>query len=179
MIIEGIMSFFVAGLAFWSLPNWPNNTPWMSPEETEMAQYRLVMSAGGIDEADADLTVIQGAKLALKDVFTYIFAMMHLWLVAAQSFKDFLPSIVSPFDFYLPPKTDIQLQTMSTSNLMTYLLQSPPYLCGFLAILGLGYTAGRFRENTWHMVSTFSPFRGTQADRTRSCHCYCLSLAHS
>jgi hypothetical protein len=27
-----------------------NNTPWMTAEETEMAQYRLVLSAGGHDE---------------------------------------------------------------------------------------------------------------------------------
>lgn len=152
MIIEGIISLFVAALAYWSLPNWANNTPWMSAEETEMAQYRLVMSAGGKDEVANDLSMFQGVKLALKDVFTYIFVMMHLWLVTAQSFKDFLPSIVS-LTLLHTIKLTTQLQTMSTSNLMTYLLQSPPYILGFLAILGFGWTAGKFRENTWHMVS--------------------------
>ena len=42
---------------------------------------------------------------------------------------------------------------MSTSNLMTYLLQSPVYLLGFFAILGFGWSAGRFKENVWHIVS--------------------------
>jgi hypothetical protein len=44
-----------------------NNTPWLKPEETEMAQYRLVLSAGGLDEADSKLSMWDGAKLAAKD----------------------------------------------------------------------------------------------------------------
>lgn len=32
-----------------------------------MAQYRLVLSAGGHDEADSALSMWQGAKLAMKD----------------------------------------------------------------------------------------------------------------
>ena len=95
MLIEGAISILVGIAAYFSLPNWANNTPWMSPEETEMAQYRIVLSAGGHDENDQETSLWQGTKLALRDPFTYIFCLMHLWLVAAQSFKDFLPSIVS------------------------------------------------------------------------------------
>ena len=95
MIIEGAISILVAIAAYFSLPNWANNTPWMSAEETEMAQYRIVLSAGGNDENDQETSLWQGTKLALKDTFTWLFMGMHMWLVAAQSFKDFLPSIVS------------------------------------------------------------------------------------
>jgi hypothetical protein len=95
MIIEGILSITVAIIAYFLLPNWANNTPWLKPEETEMAQYRLVLSAGGHDEATSDLSVFQGAKLAIKDWFTWQFMLLHFFLISAQSFKDFLPSIVS------------------------------------------------------------------------------------
>jgi len=95
MLIEGALSIFVAILAYFLLPNWANNTPWLLPEETEMAQYRLVLSAGGIDEADSKLSMWDGAKLAVKDWFTWLFMLLHFFLIAAQSFKDFLPSIVS------------------------------------------------------------------------------------
>jgi len=67
MLIEGALSIFVAILAYFLLPNWANNTPWLLPEETEMAQYRLVLSAGGVDEADSKLSMWDGAKLAVKD----------------------------------------------------------------------------------------------------------------
>lgn len=43
---------------------------------------------------------------------------------------------------------------MSTSKLMTYLLQSPAYLLGYLAILGFGWSSGRFKDSVWHVVSS-------------------------
>jgi hypothetical protein len=76
-----------------------------------MAQYRLVLSAGGHDEADSKLSMWDGAKLAAKDwvrssrhrcfgfadkQFTWLFMLLHFFLISAQSFKDFLPSIVRP-----------------------------------------------------------------------------------
>lgn len=42
---------------------------------------------------------------------------------------------------------------MSKNKLMTYLLQSPAYLLGYLAILGFGWSAGRFKDSVWHVVS--------------------------
>ncbi|WVR04911.1 hypothetical protein IAU60_001923 [Kwoniella sp. DSM 27419] len=137
MIIEGALSIAVAIVAYWMLPNWANNTPWLTPEQTEMAQYRLVLSAGGHDEATSDLSIWQGAKMACKSPFTWLFMSLHFWLIAAQSFKDFLPSI---------------LRTLSKSTLMTYLLQSPAYLLGYFAILGFGYTSGRFKDSVWHVI---------------------------
>lgn len=41
---------------------------------------------------------------------------------------------------------------MSTSNLMTYLLQSPCYLLGYLAILFFGWTSGKFKDSVWHSI---------------------------
>lgn len=46
-----------------------------------MAQYRLVLSAGGYDENDQDLGLIAGAKLAAKDWFTWLFMALHFWLI--------------------------------------------------------------------------------------------------
>jgi len=47
-----------------------HNTEWLSPEESEMAQYRVVMSAGGIDENQEGMTIYKGAFIAAKDPFT-------------------------------------------------------------------------------------------------------------
>jgi hypothetical protein len=41
---------------------------------------------------------------------------------------------------------------MSKSSLMTYLLQSPCYLLGYFAILGFGYTSGRYKDSVWHVI---------------------------
>lgn len=49
-----------------------------------MAQYRLVLSAGGFDENDQDLGLIAGAKLAMKDWFTWLFMALHFWLIGTS-----------------------------------------------------------------------------------------------
>lgn len=67
MIIEGAVSIIVALAAGFLLPNWAHNTPWLTPEETEMAQYRLVLSAGGEDDSKKDMGMWAGAKLGAKD----------------------------------------------------------------------------------------------------------------
>lgn len=90
-IIEGAVSIAVAVSAFFLLPDWPHNTRWMTPEEREMAQYRVKCSNGGRDEEMGGTW--DGFKDAVKDPFTWCFCLMHFALVTAQSFKDFLPSV--------------------------------------------------------------------------------------
>jgi hypothetical protein len=67
MVIEGALSIALAIAAGFMLPNWAHNTPWLTPEETEMAQYRIVLSAGGVDENKSSMGIWEGAKLGAKD----------------------------------------------------------------------------------------------------------------
>jgi len=138
LLIEGAASILVGILGYFCLPNWADNTTWLTDEQSEMAQYRLVISAGGMDETKNKVTIWEGARLALKDPFTYLFMCMHFMLIVAQSFKDFLPTIIS---------------TLGKGKLLTYLLQSPAYLLGYFAILGFGWSAGNFKDATWHIVA--------------------------
>ncbi|KAI2484909.1 MFS transporter [Pyrenophora tritici-repentis] len=96
-IIEGAVSILVAASAYFILPSWPHNTRWLSPEESEMAQYRVQVSNGGHYEEVGGTW--DGLKQAAKDPFTWYFCLMHFALVTAQSFKDFLPSIMKTFNF--------------------------------------------------------------------------------
>ena len=54
ILLEGIVSILVAILGFWFISNFPNNTGrrWFTEEESAMAQYRQVVSAGGVPEDD-------------------------------------------------------------------------------------------------------------------------------
>ena len=49
-LIEGIISILVAVAAIFILPDWPHNTKFMTEQEREMAQYRILVSNGGRDE---------------------------------------------------------------------------------------------------------------------------------
>jgi hypothetical protein len=91
VIIEGAASIVVAVAAFYLLPDWPHNTKFLAQEEKEMAQYRVLVSNGGIDEGIGGTW--DGLKDAVRDPFTWLFCGMHFALVTAQSFKDFFPSV--------------------------------------------------------------------------------------
>jgi hypothetical protein len=76
------------------LPNWPDTTGtyFFTAEESEMAQYRMKVSAGGRTEDDAG-GYWEGFVMAMKDPFTWLFAGMHFSLILSQAFKDFFPSV--------------------------------------------------------------------------------------
>jgi MFS family permease len=97
IILEGIVSIMVALTGFWLLPNWPNNTGayFFTPEESEMAQCRVLVSAGGVSEDDEG-DYWGGVSQAIRDPFTWMFASLHFALIIAQSFKDFFPSVSPP-----------------------------------------------------------------------------------
>lgn len=46
-LIEGMASIVVACAAFFLLPEWPSNTRFLTEQEREMAQYRILVSNGG------------------------------------------------------------------------------------------------------------------------------------
>lgn len=179
-IIEGAVSIAVALAAYVSLPSWPHNTRFMSPEETEMALYRVLCSNG--DQVEEAGGTWAGLWDAIKDPFTWFFCLMHFALVTAQSFKDFLPSVCQYCEpnhaLTTPPQTKkiknkkkklkspkiskrdysltcSGLQIVNTFNfneLMTYLIQAPPYAFSYIFACGVAWSASRNRENFWHVV---------------------------
>jgi MFS family permease len=156
-LLEGIVSIMVAILGFWYLPNWPNDTGsyYFTAEESAMAQYRADVSAGGISEDDEG-SYWGGIGQAARDPFTWMFASIHFFLIIAQSFKDFLPS-VSPNQHRqtLRLKTDPPSQIVNTfgfSQVGTYLVQAPPYLFAYFFTLALSWSSGRRLEHCWHII---------------------------
>lgn len=97
LTFTGIVGLFVAAMGFWCIPNFPHNTGtyFMTPEMSEMAQYRMIVSAGGRSEDDEG-GAWEGVKLACKDPFTWIYTVLHFGLIVALSFKDFFPSVSPP-----------------------------------------------------------------------------------
>ncbi|WJG34847.1 major facilitator superfamily domain-containing protein [Fusarium oxysporum Fo47] len=138
--LAGIVGLFVAAMGFWCIPNFPHNTGtyFMTPEMAEMAQYRMIVSAGGRSEDDEG-GAWEGVMLACKDPFTWIYTVLHFGLIVALSFKDFFPSIV---------------KTLGYSNLMTYLIQAPPYIFAYLATCVISWSSGRHMEHCWHIIGS-------------------------
>lgn len=138
LLIEGIASIIVAISGFWLLPNWPNNTGtyFMSEAESEMSQYRALVSAGGQSEDDEG-SMWGGFLMALNDPFTWFFSGIHFFLIISQSFKDFFPSIV---------------KTLGFGKVATYLIQAPPYIFSYIFMLVVSWSSGRRQEHCYHIV---------------------------
>ncbi|KXJ90085.1 MFS transporter [Microdochium bolleyi] len=135
-LIEGAVSVMVAIVAYFILPGWPEQAEFLTEQERDMTKYRMLVSNGGIDEAVCGTW--DGLKAAAKDPFTWIFCLMHFALVTAQSFKDFMPSIMETFHF---------------TKLQTYLVQAPPYAIAYAAACAIAWSSGKFQESFWHVVA--------------------------
>ena len=93
-IIEEVVSIAVGLLGFGLLPAWPSskNCFYFHEEERALAQYRADLSACNVSEDDEGI-YWDGVSRACADPFTWMFAAIYFFLIIAQSFKDFLPSV--------------------------------------------------------------------------------------
>lgn len=133
-IIEGAVTFGVAIVTIWLLPDYPNNTRWLTVEERELAHNRIRLDTVGLEESKG---VRAGFFEAIRDPRLYLFGLMQNMHLNATSFNQFFPSVVKALGY-------------SSTN--TLLLTSPPTLfAGAFGIL-VGWSSGRFNERTWHIT---------------------------
>lgn len=157
-LIEGIASLLIALSAYALLPDWPHNTRFLSPEEKEIAQYRVLCSNGGVQEVAGGTW--DGLRDAVRDPFTWMFCLLHFALVTAQSFKDFFPSVNPPapsstcnleYEFVTANPGQI-VNTFDFGELTTYFIQAPPYAFAFAFAYAVAWSSGRRQESFWHIV---------------------------
>jgi hypothetical protein len=86
------MTIFVSICALFILPNFPRTTKWLTPEERELAIWRLAEDAGEEDEDHR--SVFWGLKLALKDGRVYILMLMITCIVSSGGVTNFFPTVV-------------------------------------------------------------------------------------
>lgn len=124
----------VAVLAFFTLPNAPLQTRWLTPEERQLAHDRI---ARDTTEKREGTNVWKGLREACCDY--------RLWLLAAQGnlhlssngFKNFMPTVV---------------KTLGFSTTITLVLTCPPYLLAAFTSVAVSWSSGRFNERTWHIT---------------------------
>ena len=72
-LIEGVVTIAVAIAAFFTLPNFPRTTKWLSEEEVALATWRLEEDIGSDDwTTSEEQTLWHGFQLALKDVKMWV-----------------------------------------------------------------------------------------------------------
>lgn len=84
-IIEGAATVVIAIFAFFCLPDFPKTTTWLTPEERDLAVWRLEEDIGQEDWQDSQhQSFVQGLKLAFTDIKTYVLMFMLFGMFQMQ-----------------------------------------------------------------------------------------------
>ncbi|KAK2768157.1 hypothetical protein FQN54_000009 [Arachnomyces sp. PD_36] len=137
-IIEGVITIGVALVAMVILPDFPGAAKWLSDEERQFAQWRLVDDAKESDDSQAT-TIMQGLKVAVMDPRLYIFVLLQHLSLLSQTFQYFFPSIVETLGF--------------DNNIVTLLLTVPVWFATFLTSLFVTWTSGKTGDRSIHIIA--------------------------
>lgn len=128
------MTFGVAIIGLFLLPDAPLKTWWLSSDERQLAHDRIARDTVGLE---ASRGARAGFVHALRDPRLYLFCFIQNMHLSACGFNNFFPTVVG---------------TLGFNTTITLVLTCPPYLIsGFLGIL-VGLSSGRFNERTWHIT---------------------------
>lgn len=133
-IIEAA-TIFIALMAFFILPNYPSNTPWLTQEERAVAEWRLIADAGQVDEDDERWSY--GFQMAFSDWRLYAFALSFLCIQVASATSNFFPAVVT---------------TLGFSTVNTLLLTVPPYMVALVISIANNWSADRLRNSSFHAI---------------------------
>ncbi len=135
-LIQGLATVGVAVLAFFLLPNAPLQTRWLTEGERQLAHDRIALDT---TEKRAATSTWTGLREAASDYKTWLFALMCNLHLAANGFKNFLPSAV---------------ETLGFSSTVTLVLTCPPYLVAAGVAVLVSWSSGRFNERVWHITAS-------------------------
>ncbi|KAI8941638.1 hypothetical protein NX059_002851 [Plenodomus lindquistii] len=135
-LIQGVVTVGVAVLAFFTLPNAPLQTPWLTPEERQLAHNRIALDT---TEKREGTNVWKGLREACFDYRLWLFALMGNLHLSSNGFKNFMPSVV---------------KTLGFSTTVTLVLTCPPYLLAVFTSVAVSWSSGYFNERTWHITAS-------------------------
>ncbi|KAJ9137932.1 2-ketogluconate reductase [Pleurostoma richardsiae] len=137
-IIEGSMTVAIALLLLPLLTDYPlQSTHMLMSRELQLfAEWRIRKENAGIVDEDPE-SIWWGLKQALIDPKLYMFVILQMALITAQSFNNFFPSIVG---------------TLGYDSTKTLLLTSPPYFFAFIVSLAVSFHAAHGHERGYHIA---------------------------
>lgn len=109
-IIQGVITFVIAIIAAFILPDEPLATRWLSRDERMLAHSRVANDTVRLQD---NTTTWTGLLEAMRDPHLWVLLFMQHLHMAASSFKNFFPTIV---------------ETLGFNRTVTLALSCPPYL---------------------------------------------------
>jgi len=135
--IEGSITICIGFIAMYVLPDYPNNTRWLSPSELRLAQVRLAEEAGEADQDTATDSAWVGLKMAIKDPKVPIFMIMTCSQLLGLSFVNFFPTLAA---------------TLGFSTTISLLVAAPPWLFATIVCCLGALHADKTGERFFHIA---------------------------
>lgn len=133
-ILQGAVTFVIAVVGFFLLPDFPHDTKWLTQEERDLAVSRMELDTV---ENKGETSTLGGLKQAVQDPMVWLFAGMAHMHLAANGFKNFFPTVV---------------ETLGFNETVTLVLTCPPYLIAGAVTIAVSWSSGKFNERTWHIT---------------------------
>ncbi|KAM5355034.1 hypothetical protein ACJ41O_001680 [Fusarium nematophilum] len=141
-ILEGAVTVTIAISAYFVLPNFPRTTRWLSPEENEMAVYRLYAEVSHSEwTSSEDQITWRAFTMAMKDWKNWLFVVMVYGTGVSLAVNNFFPSVLS---------------TLGKGRVETLLLTSPPFLLSCFTMIIICWNADRTQDRYWHFTVPLS-----------------------
>jgi MFS family permease len=134
-ILQGAVTFLIAVIGFFLLPDFPHNTWWLTPEERLLATSRMELDTVGNTGEKPSVWV--GLRQATTDPVVWLFAFMAHMHLAANGFKNFFPTVV---------------ETLGFTQTITLVLTCPPYFIAGATTIFASWLSGKLNERTWHIT---------------------------
>ncbi|GAQ09820.1 uncharacterized transporter C1683.12 [Aspergillus lentulus] len=137
-IIEGAISVFLGFIAWYLLPDFPENWRALSPEMKHVAIRRMALQAAesDLDEGNAS-SQLTGLKLAFADPKLYLFAGIYICMVGSFGFTNFFPTLTSSLGY---------------NHTISLLLAAPPFIFMTLYSYFHSLLSDRLQSRFWFFV---------------------------
>ncbi|KAJ0376902.1 hypothetical protein COL26b_004958 [Colletotrichum chrysophilum] len=133
-ILQGAVTFAIALVACFTLPDEPLTTRWLTPEQRQLAHARIARDTVGVR---LQSSTWGGLKEAFADPKVWVFIYMQHMHLATNGFKNFFPTIV---------------ETLNFNTTITLVLTCPPYLIAGVLSIVWAWSSGKHNERTWHIT---------------------------
>ncbi|KAH7362424.1 major facilitator superfamily domain-containing protein [Plectosphaerella cucumerina] len=133
-ILQGAVTFVIAVVGYFILPDFPATTRWLTQEERDLAHNRMELDT---TSNHGNTSTMDGLKQACKDPVVWLFCFMAHMHLAANGFKNFFPSVV---------------KTLGFNTTISLVLTCPPYLIAGAVTIAVSWSSGKFNERTWHIT---------------------------
>jgi MFS family permease len=140
-IVEGALTCGVSVIAYFTLPDFPSTTRWLTAEERAIASRRLLSDNVGDTQGGDKVSHKRASKMVLTDWRTWAFTLTYMCTTGAQTIQYFIPELVKKLGY-----TGFHVQYMT----------APIYAVALVAILFFCFSSDHFKERSFHLAGACS-----------------------